>query len=245
MQTNHCIVCFKLIKSNNLHLVFNNQPKVCSRCLKSFDPQFIKYHIDDVKALAIYPYNEKIKEELFLFKGCKDYVLKDAFLDPFKFEIKVKFKGFYIVPIPSYGEHDLKRGFNHVEEIFKTLNLKMLKVLEKTSDVKQANKSSKERLEIGKSLKFIGKETDIRDRKILIVDDVCTTGSSLKAIVKIIKNYHPKEIKILTVAKRILSKEEEKYVTDETIINDWTANFDLLNTIIYNGIITSAFFRKS
>ena len=76
----------------------------------------------------------------------------------------------------------------------------MLDILEKTSDIKQVNVSADKRLEIIKHLKVNNLE-QIFNKKILLVDDILTTGSSMMAAINLIKEGKPKSIKILVIAK--------------------------------------------
>ena len=43
----------------------------------------------------------------------------------------------------------------------------------------------------------------IRGKKVLIIDDVYTTGSSLHAAIKLLEKYHPKVIKALFLSKNV------------------------------------------
>ena len=113
--------------------------------------------------------------------------------------LKLKFYGYYIVYIPSSMEDDKKRGFNHVKEMFRSLNLKSIDCLRKKYKFKQSSLSKKEREKIIDKLEVIDGKL-ITGKKILIVDDVLTTGSSIKAAIKLITKYHPKLIKVLVLA---------------------------------------------
>ena len=113
-----------------------------------------------------------------------------------------------MVPIPSYEPEDRKREFNHVIEIFKSLKLPMLKVLKKTKKYKQANNTKKQRSEIEKYLTFTGQKKDIYQQKILLIDDVYTTGSTMKAVIKIIKQFNPKTIKVLVMSKTVFKPDK-------------------------------------
>ena len=111
----------------------------------------------------------------------------------------MKYFGYYIVCIPSSLEDDKKRGFNHVEEIFKLLNLNHINVLRKKFAFKQSDLPKKEREKIIDKLEVID-GFKIKDKKILLVDDVLTTGSSIKSAIRLITKYHPKDIKVLVLA---------------------------------------------
>ena len=105
-----------------------------------------------------------------------------------------------MVPAPSYIESNNKRGFNHVKEIFSLLKLKMCSCIHKIDDVKQSDCSASEREKIGKHL-LIDLNINLYKKKVLIVDDVFTTGSTVKAMIKLLEKCKPKRIKILVMSK--------------------------------------------
>ena len=107
-----------------------------------------------------------------------------------------------MVPAPSFNDDDEAREFNHVIEMFKFLNLPIHHIINKTSRYKQAQNKKRAR---GKIIDHFSCESldVIRNKKVLIVDDVMTTGSTLKAMVGLLLPGHPKTIKILVMAKRI------------------------------------------
>ena len=106
-----------------------------------------------------------------------------------------------MIPAPSSENSNKKRGFNHVEEMFKTLKLKMVKCIHKTSEVKQADLTTKEREKISENL--VIDDVDLKGKKILLVDDVYTTGSTIKAMIKLVKEKGAKNIKVLLMSKTI------------------------------------------
>lgn len=152
------------------------------------------------KAVSIYEYRDKIKELLYQFKGCFDIEISDVFLGRYARELKLMYEGYLVVPVPSYHEDDEIREFNHVEEMFKFLKLPMRKAIIKTDKIKQADRHYSERQEIGNHLKLIGGE-DLKNKKLLIVDDVYTTGSTVKAVISLLETLRPKTIKILVMSK--------------------------------------------
>ena len=168
--------------------------------MKEIRAKFIKFDIDGIKALSIYDYDEKIQSLLYQFKGCFDIELRDVFLARYSRELRIKYYGYVVVPIPSYEEDDEIREFNHVVEIFKILNLQMLFLLKKTKRVKQATSGVKARRDISKYMELIDRP-DLFNKKILLVDDVYTTGSTMKAAIDLVKQLHPKKIKVLVISK--------------------------------------------
>jgi len=149
----------------------------------------------------MYFYNEKIQELLYQFKGCKDYELRTIFLEYFSFYLNIKFKGYTLIPAPSFGKNDEERGFNHVDQMFSIIRLPILKCIHKIKKVKQADLSTSDRGKIGKVLSI--DNVNLKHRKILIVDDVFTTGSTIRSMIKLVKEKGAKNIKVLLMSKTI------------------------------------------
>ena len=88
-----------------------------------------------------------------------------------------------------------------MEEIFKNLNLKIIKCIHKTKQVKQADLTTKEREKIGQYLTI--DNVDLKHKKVLLVDDVYTTGSTIKSMIKLVQERGAKKIKVLLMSKTI------------------------------------------
>ena len=84
--------------------------------------------------------------------------------------------------------------------MFKVLDLPIEKIIVKTDNFKQSSLSKKERENIYLKLKIIDGEK-ISNKNVLLVDDVMTTGSSVKSCIKLLSKFNPKSIKILIMSK--------------------------------------------
>ena len=197
---NYCRICFKKITDYSLYNFINKRNILCEDCFSKFKAKFYKFSLNNINGLAIYDYDENMKDLIYKFKGCYDYELKDVFLTRYLPYLRFMFRGYIIVPAPSYHIDDEKRGFNHVVEIFKTLKLKMCPIISKLKPHKQSEHTSKGRLDIRHVLS-IDKNVNLKGKNILLVDDILTTGSTLFSCVELLKTLHPKRIEILVVAK--------------------------------------------
>lgn len=198
--TKYCKICFKEIKNDNFARLFDGDICICGKCQADLEPRFIGFKVCGYKGLAIYEYTPVIQKLIYTYKGCYDFELNETFLNIFIKEIRMRFKGYKLIPIPSYIEDDQKRGFNHVLEAFRKLNLDVLPIINKTAHHKQADCTAKERSKISKYL-TINENYDLQKERILLVDDIYTTGSTMKAAINLVEKLNPKEIMVLVLAK--------------------------------------------
>ena len=183
---------------NSFTYLFRNDVCLCNECFKALEPINRKFEFQGVKAIAIYNYSEKFASMLFQLKGCFDYELTPLFLDRVKYQLRIKYMGYVVVPAPSTEESDEKRGFNHVQEIFKVLKKPIISCIVKTKDIKQSSQGYK-RNQIQKYFDIRNGEK-LTNRKVLLVDDVKTSGSTLKAMITLVKKYNPRRIEILVLS---------------------------------------------
>jgi competence protein ComFC len=111
------------------------------------------------------------------------------------------------MPIPLHTEKMRKRGYNHAELLAGEIGDKMSKeVVDKiirTRKTKSQFLLKKEEREENVKNAFALPEEDIasiKNRKIFLIDDVVTTGSTLKEVAKILKKSGAKEVYGLTLA---------------------------------------------
>ena len=99
-----------------------------------------------------------------------------------------------------------ERGFNQCEYIAKELSIntgiKTINTLKKIRETKvQKTLKREERIENLKDAFEIIDEKKVKGKKFILLDDVITTGATLKEGVKVLKKHGAIEIKILTLAK--------------------------------------------
>lgn len=146
------------------------QKETCSDCLtwkkRGMKPQH----------QAIYRYNEQMKEYFSHYKFMGDYLLRQVFAGPIRRNLR-NFKGWTLVPIPLSESRYQKRGFNQVTGLLEAAGISYVQVLEKKEAGPQSKKSRKERLE---QEQMFGLKEGVRlPEKILLVDDIYTTGTTL------------------------------------------------------------------
>ena len=103
-------------------------------------------------------------------------------------------------------DDDKKRGFNHVREIAKNLKLEFIDCLKKDSPYKQSNKKIKDRILIQENIKIDKSKINAKDR-LLIIDDVATSLSTIKTIIHLLPTKNDKKVFILASNCRFVENE--------------------------------------
>lgn len=151
-------------------------------------------------------YKGALKELIFLFKFNKDFLAGEILVDLIKDKLNGIEKDYIITYIPISKKSMRKRAFNQCEYIAKKLSkihgLKCINTLKKIKETKcQKQLTKKERLEnIKNSFGVIDKKL-IENNRFILIDDVLTTGATIKEGIRVLKENGAKEIKLLTIAK--------------------------------------------
>jgi competence protein ComFC len=112
-----------------------------------------------------------------------------------------------IVPIPLHPARERTRGFNQAEVIAKLtadyLKLPVVKVLKRVRKTSPQIDLPKELREenVKNAFDLIDKSVSIKGKSVILVDDVYTTGATMKEAAKVLKKNGVKEIKFLVLAK--------------------------------------------
>lgn len=195
---NFCLLCFKKLNENcTLSQLFFPSDSLCYRCRS----QMIVYNrikkLEDLDVHVIYVYNDFIENMLYQWKEQKDVALRLCFFQMFKKQIEKKYRNYTLVYMPSSKEKMEKRGFHTLKELTDDISLNKVELFEKTKDMKQSLQSYEKRKEIGKYI-TLKDNVKIPETNLLLIDDVCTTGSTLLCAYSLLKN-HKYEIKALVL----------------------------------------------
>ena len=150
------------------------------------------------KHLAIYHYEENMKDYFSRYKFMGDYCLRKIFQKDIKNNLKPFFKkGYTIVPVPLSEERLVERGFNQVEGLIEEIPYQ--DIFEKRDIEKQSSKTREERLNQDNAF-CLKKGINVPD-KIIIVDDIYTTGSTLYQMVQQLEAIGIKEVLTFSLAR--------------------------------------------
>ncbi|MFT9410732.1 ComF family protein [Liquorilactobacillus hordei] len=177
-----------------------NVEEICNDCIK-----WKKAYGQLLENVALYEYNGVMKEYFERFKFMGDFYFANVFNDELKAFVKKEYskgKDWLYVPIPLSAQSYQTRMFNQVEGLFSGLEFAKLLAVKNKEKKQQSKLNRQERMK--RSQPFIlnkGSEEIIEGRKILLLDDIYTTGRTLYYAAEIIRSAGAKEIKSMTLAR--------------------------------------------
>lgn len=205
-----CGICGKL-----------NQEFLCKKCEKILESE-AAFGIDKYKKMKDMDkkyFNEHLY--IFLYQGIiRKTILKYKFQESsYLYKMFVNFllknRNFYenikkydkIVPVPISRKRQKERGYNQSELIAKEIacstNLTLeTECLYKTKNIVEQSKLNKEeRLKNIQGVYELVNKERLYKKKILLVDDIYTTGSTVNECARILDKAKPVEIGVFTLAK--------------------------------------------
>lgn len=194
-------------------LYFIKEP-VCKKCGKTLEQEQQEYCSDCVRkkhffvqGKAVFAYQKEMKKSMYRFK----YSNKREYADFYAAEAAKLYSGWVkhreievIVPIPMYFWKKRRRGYNQAEvfarRLGKQLHIpvtgKIVKRIRNTRPQKELN--DVERKENLKKAFKIAPDI-VKYRKILLVDDIYTTGSTMDAVAEVLLEAGVKEVYFICV----------------------------------------------
>lgn len=154
------------------------------------------------KAIRLFKYPPLIKE---LAKDLANLILYHFSL----LEEKFDFSGFLVIPVPLSKKKLRWRGFNQSEEIAKRVadffHLSLISdCLIKTRETKdQVFLSEKERKENVKGVFAVKEKEKIKEKNIILVDDVFTTGATMEECARLLKENGAKKVIGIVLARAV------------------------------------------
>jgi len=195
-----CVVCQKPAVSGKTH----------AQCLGSGNQQ-----ATPTELFSCFEYGEKVRKCIMKSKypPLEYGSLKDLSFYAVKYALDVGYylSDFILVPIPLGREKLKKRGFNQArficDEISRNLGLKVVGsiLIRKKDTVAQAEFGRKERLANMKGAFAVNPLAisvgAVRGRNFLLVDDICTTGSTLLEASGVLYGAGAREVRCFTLSR--------------------------------------------
>lgn len=166
---------------------------------KNFEELLYIFKYEGIIRRTILDY--KFKEKSYLYKTLVNFLLKSEKL----FE---KIKSYdIIIPVPISKKRMKQRGYNQslliAKLIAKNTGLDLINnSLVKTKNITEQSKlNKKQRLGNIKGAYILKNKEKLKNKKILLIDDIYTTGSTVNECSKTLKQAKIQKVGVLTIAK--------------------------------------------
>jgi len=190
----------------------NSSHQICKKCLQTlislqeeskssflgFDFFFLGYYSNILKdVIHLFKYKGKIKLGKLLIELLYN-----------KLRSLLNFSEFdFIIPVPTHWRRLFQRGFDQTYILSKLLsNYTKIEVLEalkrvkyKTPQVKLGREERKRN--IRGAFKLKSKRINLSKKRVILFDDVVTTGSTISECIKVLEKLKPAKLIILSIAK--------------------------------------------
>ena len=218
-----CLLCAQHLKKTltfgELLILKKEEGSLCLACYSSFEiigeehcPNCYKKGLStlcqdcqlwckegiEVSHEAIFSYNQAMKDFFNRYKFDGDYILRKVFAMILKENLK-KYKGYDFVLIPLSPERYAKRGFNQVAGLIEAAGLSHQDILGKREEKASSSKNRSERL--ATELPFFIKEGSRIPKKILLIDDIYTTGATVNRVKSMLENAGAKDVKTFSLVR--------------------------------------------
>ena len=160
----------------------------------------------DEGSLGIGYYNKTLKKLIIEFKGHKNFEAGNILVELIATRLQEYDREYILTYIPCSKKTMRSRGFNQCEYIARRLGrmlgFKVVESLSKNNSIKiQKHLSKQERIDNLRGAFVVKNRCRIMDKKIIIIDDVMTTGATLNEARRVLLEAKAKKVIILPIAR--------------------------------------------
>ena len=184
---------------------------ICDTCYKEIKQYLNKNEIDEY--YYVFKYEGLIRKLLIEYKFFDATYILNFFVNEIIKNEKIIGKIFFydiIIPVPMSIKKERKRGYNQTfliaSKLAKKLKKKCYKALCKKEGIKQQAKLNRiERMQNVKDAFYINKYYIdlIKNKNIMLLDDIYTTGATVNECVKVLKNNGVNNIFVITLSREL------------------------------------------
>lgn len=214
-----CIFCGKICKSGICDTCRRKVPYIreprCKRCGKPihlkeeefcFDCRRRKFSYEQGRSLWLH--KEPVQSAIYAFK----YKNRRVYGEVFAKEMAQRFESWIdlweidlIIPVPLHKKRRRKRGFNQAQILAEELGRRLHIPVDASLVIREKDTTPQKELGQGNRKKNLKKafrlvKPSVKDKRILIIDDIYTTGSTIDSMAEILKKAGVEKIYFLTIS---------------------------------------------
>jgi len=200
-----CVVCHKIFSYNDKNI------GICDSCMNNFvlfDNDICKWNFENHNGFSMFLYTEEIKNIIHNFKY-RDYGYYAKVLGVKMGEFFVEqnlFSADFIIPVPIHWKREKGRGYNQTDILVREIS--KISGIPAVYDAIIRKRNTQPQFKLNKDMRvknIYGAFEVVRsdmfvDKDILIVDDIFTTGTTLKECERVIKNTGAKNVYYFTLS---------------------------------------------
>lgn len=203
LKRKDCLICDR---STNVHL------NICDDCYSLLIPkkEGVVNNFESVdRAYACFYYSPIVSETLRRYKFGNQryfsYLFSELLMEKIM-NLKLYKEFEAVIPVPLHRDTMLKRGFNQIELL--TENVSGLLNINHYTDVLRKNRFTQEQAKLDSSMRkknlqgafVVENSNKIKNKSILLVDDMITTGATVEECAKALKESGAKKVIALSIA---------------------------------------------
>lgn len=200
-----CVFCHRLLEKEE-----RNVCAACARSLKVSEERYSALQLDDeFLCWAPLRYEGMVRESLHRYKFSGNAFYSETYADVICSVLNHGELSCDIITwIPLSRRHLRKRGYDQAEllarAIAKRTGIPCFGTLKKIKNIRAQSslKDLQERMKNVKGVYSVKPETDIRGKRILLVDDIVTTGSTMSEAVRTLTAAGAADVRAAAIAHR-------------------------------------------
>lgn len=199
-----CGMCGKINENYICNNCYENIKKI-KKCVineynnRNFSKHLYIFRYEGIIRNKIIEY--KFEDKGYLYKMFAKIILSDKKTCNFikKYDV--------IIPVPISKKRKKKRGYNQSELVANELAQKLNQdiwtdiIIKKKDNKPQSELNKLERIKNVEDIYEINKPIEVKNKKVLLLDDIYTTGSTVNEIARKLKQNQTQEIGVITLAK--------------------------------------------
>lgn len=196
-----CFICHQPIRVElDILTLFKKISPLCEACRSDLLEETKTDYVRPHEVISFLDYNPAVKELFHRYKFMRDYCLAEV-LSLF---IKIKAHQYdVIIPIPLSKKRLAERGYNQVTAVLDILKITYTDCLVSKERARQSELTKEARAKSQNPFTFKASfdVSFLHEKRILIVDDIYTTGMTMSYAMEVLEVAGLNDIKVLTFSK--------------------------------------------